>query len=102
MIDDDAFADLVHSPRFTGESGDVAPPPATVDRVPATSKRRKAPGEKWEDRHVRRTFHLPRQVSDAFDEAVRADEDLSLASAATEAIEAWLRRRKAAARKVES
>lgn len=96
-------ANPIPAPPDTDRPSTVDRNPTTVDGppvAPAKRRRRKPPEEHWAARHVRRTFHLPIDTSEALDAEVNADEDLSLASAVTEALDEWLaRRRRAAARK---
>jgi hypothetical protein len=69
---------------------DVARPTSYATNGP---RRRKPVGERWEDRHVRRTFHLSSDLVDRFSETAAA-EGMSMSGAAAEAIDQWVRRKR--------
>lgn len=75
-------------------------PEPVPDPAPRTTGRRRAKeGERWDDLHVRRTFHLPVALVDELEAAVAADEDLSRSGVVTDALQAWLDRRRRTARR---
>lgn len=60
---------------------------------PQPDRRRTKAGKRWEDRHKRRTFHLPRALVAEMEAAVAEDENLSLSGLASEALQEWLEER---------
>jgi hypothetical protein len=85
---------------------EAGPEPTETETPPAPEpwarprRRRKRDGERWVDLHTRRTFILPNDLSADIDEVVGTDEDLSFASAATEAFTDWVAKRRRLARKM--
>lgn len=71
---------------------DVARPTSYATEGP---RRRKPAGERWEDKHVRRTFHLQSEMVDEFSELAEAARK-SMSGAVGEAMQQWIARQRRA------